>query len=92
MKHLASIRNPRNWISGELTSCFASRLYNTFMKLQKELLKNHSAAFQDLDACFAASARCIFVNKNCLAPHSLWSWELRKGLGTRLSICQKNTL
>jgi hypothetical protein len=32
------------------------------------------AALQVLDPGFSVSARCIFVNKNYLATHSLWSF------------------
>jgi hypothetical protein len=32
------------------------------------------AVLQVLDPGFSVSARCIFVNKNYLATHSLWSF------------------
>jgi hypothetical protein len=32
------------------------------------------AVLQVLDPCFSVSARCIFVNKNYLATHYLWSF------------------
>jgi hypothetical protein len=40
-----------------------------------ELFTYHlQAALQVLDPCFSVSARCIFVNKNYLATHSIWSF------------------
>jgi hypothetical protein len=57
----------------------------------KTLIHNLSDAFRVFDACFLASARCIFVHKNNLAPHSLCSFGGGKGLGTRLSSDTQNS-